>query len=362
MSVRLNRRGATLPLSLLVIALLGFSVAIMYARISSERRITGDGQAQLKAFAMAQSGLGRYFSSVTSIPGASVDVTYNDLPGGTAQVSLRRLRDTVITPTAVWPAIYAVAARGTSTTSRRYGATTPPAERTVATYAIWTPTTFDLNAAFTSLSGLDKNGNSGSLDGNDNCVGSGVAPVPGVAVPDGTFTGQAGPINGSPDDAPVYIGTPGSGGTAKDAVQIDWAGIVAGTALPPDYTLPTWPTVAQMNNWPIVKANGDLILPSSGKGILIVTGNLVINGAIPPMQWDGIILVGGTIISNGSMNIYGAVVTGLNVKLGMVVPVQTVGNGTKIHQYDSCNIARALNHAGSLERVRNGWTDTWSSY
>jgi hypothetical protein len=200
------------------------------------------------------------------------------------------------------------------------------------------------------------------LDGTDHCAGSGIAPIAGVAVPDGLYTGQTSPINGNPDNTPVYIGTPGPAGTAKDEVDIDWAGIVAGTALPPDYLVGAWPNALQMNSWPIVKKIGDLTLPASGKGILIVTGNLVINGATPPLQWEGIVLVGGTIVSNGNMNIYGAILTGLNVKLGMAVPVQSILNGTKIHQYDSCAITRALSHAGSLERVRNGWTDTWSSY
>lgn len=361
MFARLSRRGATLPLSLLVIALLGVSLAIAYARLSSERSTNSDAEAQMKAFAVAQSGLGRYLASVTTIPGATVDVNYANLPGGTAQVSLRRLRDSLVN-TELWPAVYVITSRGTSTAAKRYGSSIPPAERTVATYAIWTPTSFDLNAAFTSLSGVDKNGNSGSLDGTDHCVGTGIPPIAGVAVPNGTYTGMTGPINGNPDNTPVYIGTPGTGGTAKDEVDIDWAGITAGTALPADYTWPTWPTVAQLAAWPIVKSNGDLVLPSSGKGILIVTGDLTINGATPPFQWEGIVLVGGRIISNGNMAIYGAAITGLNVKLGVNVPQQSIANGTKIHQYDSCAITRALSHAGALQRVRNGWTDTWSSY
>jgi hypothetical protein len=112
----------------------------------------------------------------------------------------------------------------------------------------------------------------------------------------------------------------------------------------------------------VVKANGDMILPSSGNGILIVTGNLTINGAVPPLNWNGLVLVGGNMILNGNMSVYGATITGLNVKLGVNVPQQSVGNGTKIIQYDSCNLSRALSHVGYLQRVRNGWTDTWSSY
>jgi len=362
MPVRLNRRGATLPLTILVLVLLAVSVAIAFMRLSAERRTTGDAQAQLNAFTVAQSGLSRYLALATTKPAASpADITYNDLPGGTAVVTVRMLRESTTT---LLPAVYVISSRGTNTAAKRYSSAAAPAERTVATYAIWTPAPFDLNGAFTSLSGIDKNGNSGALDGNDHCTAAGgLQPaIPGAAVPNGTYTGQTDPINGSPDNAPVELGTSGTAGTAKDQVQIDWAGITAGTVLPADYTLPTWPNAGQFNQWPVVRANGDLILPGTGKGILIVTGDLTINGANPPLQWDGLVLVGGNIIANGNVNIFGAVITGLNIKTGTNVPVQSVGNGTKVFQYDSCNLARALGHIGSLQRVRNAWTDTWSSY
>src|SRR5437867_7728107 len=160
MSARLNRRGATLPLSILVIALLGVSVAIAYARLSSERRITGDAQAQMNAFAVAQSGLGRFLANLNAKPAGDMDVTYNDLPGGTAQVSLRMLRESTIT---LLPAVYAITSRGTNTTAKRYSASAAPAERTVATYALWVPAPLDIDGAITSLSGLGKTGTSGSL-------------------------------------------------------------------------------------------------------------------------------------------------------------------------------------------------------
>jgi hypothetical protein len=365
MSSRLNRRGATLPLSLLVLVMLGFSVAVAYARLSSERRITSDAQAQMNAFTVAQSGLARYLENVAAKPAASpADIVYNDLPGGTATVTIRMLRESTTT---LLPAIYVISSRGTNTTAKRYSSAAAPAQRTVATYALWAPTPFDLNGAFTSLSGIDKNGTSGALDGNDHCTATGgnQPAIAGAAVPNGTFTGQTSPINGNPDDTPKEMGTPGTTGTAKDSVQIDWAGIVAGTQLPPNYLYPSWPGASTSPNWaqwPVVKVNGDMVLPNSGKGILIVTGNLTINGAVPPLQWDGLVLVGGNMILNGNMAIYGATITGLNIKLGNAVPVQSVGNGTKIVQYDSCNLNRALSHVGYLQRIRNGWTDTWSSY
>ena len=79
-------------------------------------------------------------------------------------------------------------------------------------------------------------------------------------------------------------------------------------------------------------------------------------------RWDGLVLVGGTLTSNGNNTIQGAIITGLNLKLGVAVPQEAVGNGNKTFQYDSCNLMRALGHVGSLQRVRNGWIDTWSSY
>jgi hypothetical protein len=358
MSARLSRRGATLPLTILVIALLGVSVAITYARLSAERRTTGDSQAQMNAFAVAQSGLSRYMSAVSAKPAASpADITYNDLPGGTATVTVRMLRESTTT---LLPAVYVVTSRGTNTTAKRYSSAAAPAERTVATYAVWAPTPFDLNGAFTSLSGVQQNGaGSGGLSGIDHCTAAGGSQpaIPGVAVPNGTYSGSTAPIDGDPDDTPDQIGTPGTGGTAKDSVQIDWAGIVAGTTLPPDYT--SWP--ASFTNWPVIKITGDFTMPSSGSGILIVTGDLTWNGT-PLKTWNGLILVGGNLVSNGAANIFGAIITALNIKLGTSVPVQSVGNGTKTFQYDSCNLARALGHIGYLKRVRNGWTDTWSSY
>ncbi|HYC31889.1 MAG TPA: prepilin-type N-terminal cleavage/methylation domain-containing protein [Gemmatimonadales bacterium] len=244
------------------------------------------------------------------------------------------------------------------------GLLTPPAQRTVAQYMLWQPATMDVDAAFTSLSGLDKNGNSGALDGNDGCAGTGLPALPGVAVPNGLYSGHTNPINGNPDNTPSYIGTPGAFGTAKDAVHVDWAGIVAGTAITPNVVLPggSWPGAAQMNNWPVIFANGNLSLnggTTDSKGILIVTGNLTMGGSF---HHDGIVLVGGTRTSNGNNQIQGAVITGLNVKLGQSVGQTAIGNGNKTFQYNSCNISSALGALGSLQPVRNGWTDDYPSY
>jgi hypothetical protein len=356
-----NRRGATLPLTVLVLALMAVAVTITYARVSTERVIGADSKAQFGAFAVAQSGLNRYLANLNGKPAGlgPWNATYVDLPGGTARVDMVMLRDST---SALLPAVYAITSRGRYTAARRFNSLTPSAERTVATYALWTPAPIDVNAGVTSLTGMTANGNSGAYSGIDRCGTA--APIPGVAVPDGLWN-AAHPniIDGSPDNAPVGMGTPGPAGTARNEVDIDWPGIVAwpNSSIMPDlvYNGANWPL--DFSNWPVIRVNGDAAMPGSGKGILIVTGNLTWNGT-PNKQWEGLILVGGTLIGNGASTIYGAVVTGLNVKLGINVPNYDVGNGTKTWQYDSCSLARALGHIGSIQRVRNAWTDTWPSY
>ena len=360
--IRSNRRGGTLPLTVIVLALMAVAVAITYARVSAERAISGDSKAQFGAFAVAQSGLSRYLANLNGKPagpGPWGPTLYNDLPGGTAQVDMVMLRESTTT---LLPAVYVITARGRYTAARRYNSRTPSAERTVATYALWVPAPLDLEGAFTSLSGINKNGSSGVFSGIDHCAGSGQPNVAGVAVPDAGYTGPTDPIDGVPpyQDAAKELGTGGPGGTARNQVDVDWQGILNGSYFAPNYVAPALPANAgQWATWPVVRANGDFDLNTDGKGILIVTGNLNLGGSV---SWEGLVLVGGTVTSNGNNSIYGAVISGLNVKLGQNVPPSAIANGNKTFQYDSCNLNRALGQIGSIQRVRNGWTDTWSSY
>ncbi|MFL5477066.1 MAG: hypothetical protein ACJ8A6_15385 [Gemmatimonadales bacterium] len=373
-SFRLNRRGAVLPLTIIVLGMMAVAVAISYARISSERVTTSDVKAQQGAFAVAQSGLNRFLANLNGKPAYNPalwpanpiiqTVNYNDLPGGTAQVDLVMLRESTIT---LLPAVYVITSRGRYTAAKRWNSRSPSAERTVATYAIWTPTPFDLNGAFTSLGSVGYNGTSAIVSGVDRCA---VNPTTaGLAVPNGDSTGFNHPevIDGVPDNTGANLGTPGPGGTAVNNVNIDWAAVRAGTAFPADriYPTQTWLPMTgaspSMADWPVTRVNGDLTLPGSGNGILIVTGNLTWNGT-PLKTWQGVILVGGSITMNGNGNIYGALITNLNVKTGNVALTSDLGNGTKTLQYDSCAINRATSHIGSVQRVRNAWTDSWSSY
>ena len=364
MSILNNRRGTTLVMAILLLTLLVLAVASGFSRFSSDRRLTADRQAQVKALTVAESGLERYIAAVAATPPASHDSVIHGLANGIAYVSLRRIRDVVGTE----PAVFLIRSRGVDTTARRYDARTGPAERTVAQYATWRVTQINVPGGWNSITGLTKNGGSGTLSGVDAC---GVNPaIAGVSVPTLTSGGQPGYSQSGGSSVPTgappvnYMGTVAA---AAAAINVDWAGILNGNVVTPHYKIDAtvspnvgnWPTSTQMNAWPVTMVTGDYSIPSGGKGTLIVSGNLTISGS---KQWDGIILVGGTLTSNGNNTVYGAVVSGLNVKLGIAVGVSDVGNGTKVYQYHSCDIVNAQNQLVGLQRIPNGWSDDYSSY
>jgi hypothetical protein len=85
-------------------------------------------------------------------------------------------------------------------------------------------------------------------------------------------------------------------------------------------------------------------------------------------QWEGLVLVGEHLISNGNNRVYGATYTGLDVLLEDPADwqqwmddlgQQTVGNGNKTFQYDSCTIAQALDRFGGFAVLDRTWMDNW---
>lgn len=365
-----NERGATLVIVLMLLVLLAIMASAGFTRASSERRVVSDLEAQTGALMVAQSGLERYLFQTTTLPSSYPSVTNLTVNGGAARVTLHRFKQS---SGASDPTIYALTSVGTYTRARRLDNRAPVAQRSVSQLVRWNTATLDVDAAFTSLSGLLKNGTSGTVSGIDQC--SAQPTIPGVAVPDATFAQSGGGgnpgafIDGSPDNAPDYMGTPGPTGSAQQEVDIDWASIVAGTMLQPDFMVTraggtqtgVFPSGAQWNNWPVVRVNGDLNNGDNfdGQGILIVTGNADLSN----ITWRGIVLVGGAgALSGGQTRVFGSIITGLNVKLGMTVPQTEVGNGNFLVRYNSCDIATALNRLGGWQRIPNAWTDNWPTY
>lgn len=363
-----NEKGSTIVLVLLLVLLLTVTVAAGFARSSSEQRIAGDMEAQTGSLMVAQSGLERYLFQVTSLPSTFPSSQTFTINGGTADVTLYRYH---LTSGPGDPTIYALRSKGRFTAARRFDTRAPVAERAVSQMLQWNTATLDVDAAFMALSGLNKNGISGTVSGIDQC---GQQPtIPGVSLPNGTFTQQGSNsnwIDGSPDNAPQYAGTPGPTGTAQSQVDIDWPSIVNGSMLQPDYlvnrtvipntgTIPT--SSSAYNNWPVLRINGNVTNGDNftGRGVLIVTGNADLSN----ITWNGVVLVGGSVAVSGSQTrVYGTLISGLNVKLGMTVPGSSVGNGNFLVRYNSCDIASALNRLGGWQRIANTWTDNWPTY
>jgi hypothetical protein len=360
MSNNVERRGFAIPIALLVIAALTIMIAGGFSLVSAERRSVADQKSQISAFRIAEQGLEIFLvrrdslmaghPGFSHVPGLIPDTAVIPVTGGVATVTLTRLRPVKGSQSG----LYVVRSRGVETVGAYAGS--PQGVRTVAQYALWEPAPMQVLAGWTALSGLQKNGGSGTLGGIDLCGDS--AAVAGVVVPvNPGYTGKT-----------VAVGDPPVDSVAPDSVAIDWNGILNLGAITPTITIPgsAWPTALMQASfddtlstyYPIVRINGDYSLPSSGTGMLIVTGSLTLNGSV---GWRGVLLVGNDITSNGNNGIVGATVSGLNVKLGTYVPGSTA-NGTKQYNYDSCEVAKATTTMGALVTLRNTWVDNWVEY
>ena len=111
-------------------AILAIAVTAGFARVSEERRIVGDQQAQVDAFAVAESGLERYVAMRDSMPAAFDSVAIPLAVDDTAFVTLFQLR----APAGPVEGLYVIRSRGVSH-GGRFSFNTPPAQRTVAQYA-----------------------------------------------------------------------------------------------------------------------------------------------------------------------------------------------------------------------------------
>ena len=157
----------------------------------------------------------------------------------------------------------------------------------MAEYASWTGGTLGTGAAWTSLSGLKKNGGSGMLSGEDAVRWrrpwreSRCRPFPATR----RTVARASPRARRRSSASARSRRPrrqrrstGTGSSIKSAVT-------PGGVVPPGGS---WPSFSDPTAFPVILVNGDLSLPGSGHGLLIVTGKFTLNGNV---NWDGVILV-----------------------------------------------------------------------
>lgn len=362
MAPQMNREGFALPMAILLIGFMTAGVLAGFARTSAEVQIADNQSAEAGAFAMAEAGLAQYLGA-GQVTALQQTFTYQ---GGQAEVTATLM--TVGTPPA--EDVYLIQSVGsvTSPTGK------PQASRTVAQFASRQLGTMQVLSSWTSLSGLHKNGTSGNITGYDATGCAGTGDVAGVATPDSMLTGKDASISGDPQHDEM-----GTVAEMAAQIEIDWVNIakpVAPSIIPDEvvcmpgtvsydsnYTnCGSWPSSSNFtdpNYWPTIVINGSSSLPSNGRGVLIVTGDLTFGGGD---KWDGIILVGGRIVDNGSGNIAGAVVSGLNILKGETVGESSKANGTKDYTYDSCAVEAATNSLARLNQITNAWADNLSTW
>jgi hypothetical protein len=371
-----NRPGFALPMVILVMFILVGALAAGFNMLSSERAADDASVQSQVAAALAETGLqqglrNRPGLGLPAVPPAGVESTRVTLTNGYADIITTRMRAPVGTTV---PALYLVRSRGVRTRTGVAGAGNASAMSSA--FATFQNMTMTIQSAMTGINGIDKAGNAGAISGVDQCpvaLGGTGTSVAAVAVPDVPgYSGQTGPLSGTP----LVQSLGATAATAATTVPFDWADIVSGSAITPDFLadylgngFPStgwfasnplrWPTII-VNNGPY--PNMEFTLSSFGRGLLIVYGDLNLNGNTA--GWDGIIIVGGKITSNGTNAVSGATITGLNVKLGYNVTNNDVNdlNGTKSYFYNSCNVNSALSALGALRVYQNTWANNFPSY
>ena len=349
-----GERGAALMIVLVVLVGLTVLGAAGLTVTRNDVRQSENVEASTEAFYAADAGLQRYLGESND---GSTAVTY------TIDNSSVTVTPTPLTTLVGGEGMFSV--RSVATHTDATGATTNRAVTALSVYR--TGTNFSTTAAFASGTGLLKNGGSGQISGVDTaspsdalCPASPGADVAGVTVPPGGYNQSGGSSvpEGDPD-----INDSQTAEELLEATNIDWAdlhdngGDIAEYSVPPD----AWPDFDALDSdeWPVIYVDGDaeLVPEDSGRGTIIVTGNVSMSGSF---QWDGILLAGGYLTSNGYQTITGATITGLNVLLGESVPTSDIGNGNKKFLYNSCYVesaSKGFMAGGGMAIVPGSWAE-----
>lgn len=352
-----NERGFALPLTILVVTVMTMLIASAHVRVRGDRIFAESSGAVVDAFAVAQSGLHRYFAYYDSLkvrPPDGDSLRINVLAGFADVLAYK-----VYSPTDTMETeLYIV--RSTGTLIKPTHGSDPQAERTVAQFAQWQSAAMKVTGgavgAFTAANDITVN-TSGVLRvrGHDQCA-TPAASVSGLRVPLGTTTvsGDFDVLSGS---APALY-TLGSGPGVANNTLIDWPSITSGQ-FDADYdSFRSWDA-----SYPTMIIDGDLtVSDAGGYGLLIVTGNLTLNGFF--FSWRGVVLVGGQLVSNTMFTtVRGITVTGLNEQLGMNPPTGQLGGGWfQDYLYYECEVRNALNALVGFVPVENAWIDNWAMY
>ena len=369
-----NRLGFALPLVMIFLVVLSMALAASLAASAAETQIATAQRGQNRAYTLAEMGLQQFLVSRDTLcktsgscladPATATsgkDSVLVKLTGGYAVVTADLLRPQIGNTDTI-PALFFIRARGVDSLSKLRGGDTTSSVRAVGLTVAWATKTMNVTGAWTSLSGLQKQGTAGQIDGNDQCGRK--QAVAGVLVPKGDYSASSGfTPTGNPG-----LDTSQTLTQLESKVTIDWNGIINNNVLPADFEIPpqgfpdaTW-FQADTSRWPVIRihTNG-FSLPNAGRGIIIADSDFTISGS---NMWNGIIMIGGKLTSNGNNTTSGATVSGLNYLLpGAAQPGQgyisddATANGTKSYVYNSCYVSRATMKLRHYVAFANTWID-----
>jgi hypothetical protein len=353
-----------------------------------EARLGQNSLIQSRAFAVAEYGLNKIQADWDKTPnlemnnGESFDTSYTLAGQGTCTVRYTRLNNETF-----W-----IVSEGRALTGNALSANREAIKRVGAIMRLRIPT-IKAEAAITAggnvllRGGAAVNGNDANPPGwNDGCTGS-LKNKSGIIVPQGSTASTQGSstIAGTPPwktdplaaDENTYIRYGDetwntlvaqadikiNGGTIGNAVAptvaagycdrsniYNWgephreALVGLGNAVPECY-----------NYFPIIYSNGDITLNGGGRGqgILLVQGNVQINGRF---EWHGLIVVTNDIVrGNGSALVYGSVMAKNEVKTD-----NSILSGTTEYRFSSCALERAMRGSAQVVQGKErAWTELY---
>ncbi len=327
-----NEKGFVLPAVIMLLLLLSGLLAIQQSTTQFIIKHLGD-QSHNNVALYAADGMVEYGLAVmpdTLRTGDSVVIgSYFYGAGLTAEISLVRT-DTITNDTIQTYTLYGES-QLRSTTNRIVAL-----DLVVRGEPLWD----SVDASFLALGGLNKNGGSGLISGNNVCGDS----VPSIIA--GDPISQNGIPIAAPGSSAPWIG---NGLEYSDSLESSlgfekWD-MIRNTSSDADFIVNSgvdWPSAAVFTaGWPSIYMNGTFYLTSShsGRGVIIAPNNLTIGSGF---VWEGIILIGGALTKNGSADLEGTIASGLNKLLGMTVDESDIGNGTMNFVYNTCSIMAAL--------------------
>lgn len=370
-----NERGIALLMSIIAIVVVGgLLIGVAHSARLENRQAQNTG-AMAQAFAVTELGLSETvadwyagnFNSMAVMDEAPI-AGASPQGVGTYTGNIQRLSQE----------LFFLDVTGTSTGGR--------ARQRLGTFVKLRPLVFEITASLTSRGAVARSGN-GQISGTDlppagwaACGGTGNEA--GIRVPSGGMVNDGGCSSCIEGNPRIEVDPSIDDGTFFDFGDMDWNALTE-LATKTGFTLlqpPIGPTVngdgscntGDPNNWgdplnptstcgsyfPIIYAPGNLRLNVGvGQGILLIDGDLVVNGTF---EFYGIAIVRGSMTTQGggagSIHFRGGVMAA-----NVLLDDNRIGGNAQI-QYSSCAVKRAETVAGIGSQLRSrGWLQLFST-